>query len=198
MSTNIESYSALPPAVQRIVRSLQISGWLGFWIQIILSVISLLVLIFSKVILQLDRTPTGQPITNPGSGIGLAFALLGNLVLLGGAYWSFRYTRLSRQLQSSDSLTRPNPSAVVQAIKLGVGINLIGMLLTLMGAEALIGALFAKALSQPQSGVAFYERITQAIQPIDILIVQANTNIILAHFVGLCASLWLVRAMSRA
>lgn len=196
MSTNLESYASLPPAVQRIVRSLQFYGWAGFWAQIILGVVSLLVLFFSNLVVKAETSPAGQAITNPGSGIGLAFALLGNLMLLGGGYWAFRYIRLSRQLKASDSLNRPTPGHVVQAIKYGLYTNLAGMFLTLLGGEALVGSLFAKALSQPQ-GVALYERISQAVQPLDVLIVQATINITLAHFIGLVVSLGLLRAMSR-
>jgi hypothetical protein len=196
MSTSLDSY-ALPPAVQRVVRSLQIYGWIGFWAQIVLSVVALLVLLFSNLIVQAETTPVRQATNNPGSGIGLALALLGNLLLLGGAYWAFRYTRLSRQLKSPDPKNRPTPGNVIQAIKFGLYINLGGMFITLLAGEALIGSLFAKALSQPQSGTAFYERISQAIQPLDVLIVQASTNIILAHFIGLIVSLWLLRSMSR-
>jgi amino acid transporter len=196
MSSHVDSY-ALPAAVRRIARSLRISGWVSFWAQVVLSVISLLVLFFSSMIFQGDGRSAGQPIDNPGSGIGFAFALLGNLVLLGGAYSAFRYTRLARQLESADPRSRPKPGMVIQALVMGLTVNLVGMFITILGGEALIGALFAKALSQPQSGAAFYERITQAIQPIDILIVQANTNTILAHFIGILASLWLVRVMSR-
>lgn len=196
MAANLDSY-ALPPAVQRVVRSLQIYGWIGFWAQIVLSVVALLVLVFSNLIVKAETTPVSQATNNPGSGAGLALALLGNLLLLGGAYWAFRYTRLSRQLKSAEPTSRPTPGDVMQAIKFGLYINLAGMFITLLGGEALIGSLFAKALSQPQSGAAFYERISQAIQPLDVLIVQANTNIILAHFIGLVVSLWLLRSMSR-
>lgn len=189
--------SPLPAAIQRIANTFRLTGWISFWVQVVLGTVTSLVLIFSTLILQTEnRTPGPTNSTNPGAGAGVFLAILGIVALYIGIYWSFRYTRLSRRLKTSDA--PPTPKALMDAIRMGLTINMLGMLLALLGAEALIGSLFAKALSQPQSGVAFYERITQAIQPIDILIVQANTNTVLAHFVGLAASLWLLRSMNRS
>lgn len=189
--------SPLPAAIQRIANTFRLTGWISFWVQVVLGTVSSLVLIFSTLILQTEnRTPGPANATNPGAGAGVFLAIVGIIALYIGIYWSFRYTRLSRRLKTGD--VPPTPKALMDAIRMGLTINMVGMLLALLGAEALIGSLFAKALSQPQSGVAFYERITQAIQPIDILIVQANTNTVLAHFVGLAASLWLLRSMNRS
>jgi uncharacterized membrane protein len=195
MSSNLDR-SSLPAAVQRIAQSFRMTGWISFWVQIVLAVISSFVLIFSTLILQSETQSPEQNATNPGAGAGVALAVLGVVSLYLGIYWAFRYTRLSRRLKASDQ--PPTPRNLMDAIRIGLIINMVGMFVTLLGAEALIGSLFAKALSQPQSGGAFYERITQAIQPIDILIVQANTNTVLAHFVGLTGSLWLLRAMNRS
>ncbi|MGJ3246675.1 MAG: DUF3611 family protein [Elainellaceae cyanobacterium] len=187
---------SLPPAVRRIVGAFRIFGWISFWVQAVLGIVSGLVLIFSSVVLSFQGQTDQAQRNNPGTGAGLFFAVAGLVALFVGAYWAFRYTRLSRKLRAVDTKLRPKPSDVIQALKLGLIINLVGMLLTLLGGEALIGALVAKALSQPQGG-AFLERITQAIQPLDIWVVQANTNTALAHFVGISVSLWLVRCMSR-
>lgn len=195
MSSNLDR-SSLPAAVQRIAQSFRMTGWISFWIQIVLAVISSFVLIFSTLILQSETQSPEQNATNPGAGAGVALAILGVVSLYLGIYWAFRYTRFSRRLKTSDQ--PPTPRNLMDAIRIGLIINMVGMFVTLLGAEALIGSLFAKALAQPQSGGAFYERITQAIQPIDILIVQANTNTVLAHFVGLAGSLWLLRSMNRS
>jgi hypothetical protein len=195
MASNLDRPN-LPDAVQRIAKAFRMTGWISFWIQLVLAVVSTLVLLFSAVVLQSESRSPGQGVTNPGAGAGLILALAGIGVLYGGIYWAFYYTRLSRALRTKE--LPPTPKALMQAIRVGLLINMIGMFITLLGGEALIGSLFAKALSQPQSGVAFYERITQAVQPLDILVVQANTNTILAHFVGVTGSLWLLRSLNRS
>jgi hypothetical protein len=71
------------------------------------------------------------------------------------------------------------------------------MLATLLGAEATVGALLAKALSQPQGAAVFGAPggVSQYVQPLDIFVIQANTNILLAHFVGLVLTLWIMNSL---
>lgn len=190
MSSKLDSYS-LPPAVRRIATYFRICGWVSFWVQAILALVSGAALAFA--VASLSFRNGSESASGPGTGSGLFLAVCGLIALCAGAYWAFRYTRLSQRLRSADSKGRPKPGDVIQALKIGLTINLVGMLLTLLGAEAIVGSLLARTFSQ--SG-AIFER-NQLIQAADIFIVQANTNTVLAHFVGIVASLWLVRCMSR-
>jgi amino acid transporter len=190
MSSQLEPY-ALPPAVRRVASAFRITGLISFWAQLVLAVISTIVLIFAG-----SNLGNRSESPNPGTGVGVFFAFLGLVLLYAGVYWAFSYIRLARRLQASDPKNRPKPRDATQALRIGLTINLIGMLLTLLGAQAIVGSLLAKSLSQPQ-GTILAERSTQFVQSLDIFIVQANTNTVLAHFIGVVASLWLIRAMSR-
>lgn len=193
MANRLEPYS-LPPAVRRVSESFRMAGWVGFWAQLVLAIVSSLVLLFAVTSLSI-RAGTAN---NPGTGAGIFFAIGGLAVLYLGAYWAFRYTRLSRQLKTTDPKTRPKRGDAVQALRIGLMISLVGMLLTLLGAQAIVGSLLAKSLSQPQGGAIYAPaQATQFIQSLDIFVVQANTNTVMGHFVGLITSLWLVRSMSR-
>jgi amino acid transporter len=191
MSSQLEPY-ALPPAVRRVASAFRITGLISFWAQLVLAVVSTIVLIFAAFNLG-NRSDS----PNPGTSVGVFFAFFGLVLLYAGVYWAFSYIRLSRRLQAVDPKNRPKPRDATQALRIGLTINLIGMLLTLLGAQAIVGSLLAKSLSQPQGTAIFAERFTQFVQPLDIFIVQANTNTVLAHFIGVVASLWLIRAMSR-
>jgi hypothetical protein len=191
-SSNPESY--VPPAVRRVATAFRLAGWVGFWVQIVLGIISALVLLFATTSLSV-RSGTAS---NPGTGAGLLFAVVGVGVLFGGAYWSFRYTRLSRQLRSANAKVRPKRGDAIQAVRIGLIINLVGMLITLIGAQAIVGSLLAKSLAQPQGGAIYNPgQLREFIQSLDIFIVQANTNTVTAHFAGVLASLWLVRSLNR-
>ncbi|MBD0270045.1 DUF3611 family protein [Pseudanabaena sp. FACHB-2040] len=194
MSSELE-YS-LPPAVRRISGSFRLVGWISFWSQVVLSVVSSSVLLFSTFSLT-SRSANGA---NPGTGAGLLFAGLGLIAVYAGAFWAFRYTRLGRRLRSQDSGRRPTPKEAIQALRLGLLISLTGMLLTLVGGQALVGALLGKALAQPQGGAAIFTpgNINQYVEAFDIFIIQANINTLLAHFVSLVATLWLLRTVNRA
>ena len=91
-----------------------------------------------------------------------------------------------------------SPSELLrQAIRVQVSLNLIGLFLTLLAAEEIVGSLALKVLT---AGTTFGGNVYGAaaattpagfVQPLDVLIVQANTNILLSHFVSLSCSLYL-------
>jgi hypothetical protein len=187
---------SLPPAVRRIAGAFRWGGWISFWFQAVLGIISSLVLLFAVASISIR---TGNGSSNPGTGAGLFLAVIGLLAVYFGAFWAFRYTRLARNLRSRDAAKRPKPKDMMQALKIGLLISLGGMLVSLLGAEAIVGFLLAKALSQPQGAAVFggATNINQFVQPLDIFVVQASTNILLAHFGGITATLWLLRSMNR-
>ena len=204
MANRSESFS-LPPAVRRAAGAFRIVGWVSFWAQIVLAVVSAGVLSFASLNLNasaprsvgLPTNPNLAPVATNNSitGFGFFFAVCGLVVLFIGAYWAFRYTRLSRRLASANSQTRPKRGDAVQALRFGLLINLLGMLLTLLGAQAIVGALVAKSMSQ--GFAVFAGSIPPYISPLQIFLVQANVNTILAHFVGLVSTLWLIQTMNR-
>jgi hypothetical protein len=91
---------------------------------------------------------------------------------------------------------RPSKGNAIQAIRIGLIVNLAGMLLTLLGSEAIIGGLLAKSLAQAQGVTTIYDP-SRLIQSLDIFVVQATTNIIAAQFAGIATSLWLLQRVNR-
>ncbi|NJO80879.1 MAG: DUF3611 family protein [Cyanobacteria bacterium RM1_2_2] len=197
---------SVPPAVRRVATAFRLVGWVSFWAQIVLAAISTIILIFAAG--SFGRTPpvrqpgipgTVPPVptgsVTPGSGVGLLLAVLGLLALFGGAFWAFRYTRLSRRLKLSGAEDRPKRGEAVRQLYFGLSINMLGMLFTILGAQAIVGSLVAKAFSQ---GFGFLSGNFQGfITALDLFLVQANTNTILAHFIGVVSTLWLLRSVNR-
>lgn len=198
MANRSESIS-LPPAVQRAAGALRLTGWISFWSQLVLGVVSAVVLAFAGSNLNAPvRTPinANSPAgVNPGTGSGLFFAFLGLLALFAGAYWAFRYTRMARQLKTPRSQARPSRGDTVQLLRIGLFINLIGMGLTIFGAQAIAGSLVLKSFEQ---GFAIFSgNPLRFITPLDLFVVQANANTVMAHFIGLLGTLWLIRCVNR-
>lgn len=181
-------YPSLPTPVQRAAAGFRMAGWTGFWVQVVLAVVATIILLFAAS----SRTVAS---TSPGSGFGVFFAICGLVALYVSIFWTFRYTRLSKQLRTPDPALRPRKADTVELLRLGVIINLIGLLLIILGAQAVVGALLAKSLSQVQ-GLGALDPSRQ-IQSLDIFVVQANTHTITAHFAGLVTSLWLLNRLSR-
>ena len=78
------------------------------------------------------------------------------------------------------------------------------MLVTLIGAEQIVGLLAAKVLTIQGlspfqapfgAGLGGAGLGAQSVQPLDVLIVQANTNTLLSHFVSLVCCLILTRSV---
>lgn len=172
---------------------------MSFWVQIVLGVVSAIVLLFAGSSLGASArnpvNPTSPAVANPGTGVGLLFAVLGLLAVFVGAYWAFRYTRLSRRFKAIDPQMRLRPNDAVPILRFGLLSNLIGMLLTIFGGQAIAGSLVLKSFEQ---GFAIFSGNTlRFITPLDLFVVQANSNTVMAHFIGLVATLWLIRLTDR-
>jgi hypothetical protein len=190
---------SMPPTVRRVAGALRWIGWTSFWTQVALGVVSAVVLLFAGSNLstpaQNPLNPAAPVAANPGTGAGLFFAVLGLISLFIGAYWAFRYTRLARQLKTPNSQSRPRRGDAMQVLRFGLLISLIGLGLTILGMQAIAGSLVLKSFEQ---GFAIFSgNPLRFITPLDLFVVQAAANTLMAHFVGLVASLWLTRSVSR-
>ncbi len=183
--------SSLPPALQRIALTLRTIGRISFWLQTGLGIVSLLILVFASFSINLGRQPAQG--SAQGTGFGIFFAICGLVTLGVGAYFALRYSRIALQLQETG---RPSKAETLQIIRLGLIVNMAGMLLTILGAFATIGSILAKSFSQFQGALTALDP-SRFVQPADLFVVQANTNTIAAHFVGIAASLWLFNRVSK-
>lgn len=176
---------------------LRITGWIGFWVQIVLAVVSSLIFLFA---IPFARTPANAnpAANNPGTGGSIFFAVCALFLLYFSVYQSFRYTRIARQLQDSNPNLRPKKSDTIKGLRFGLTVSLVGMLLAVLGAEAITGTLLAKSLAQPQ-GATIYDPqfINRIIQPLDIFVVLANTHTISAHFAGIFLGIWLLNRLNQ-
>jgi hypothetical protein len=189
----------MPPTVRRVAGALKWIGWISFWTQVALGVVSAVVLLFAGSNLsapaQNPLNPSAPVAANPGTGAGLFFAVLGLLSLFVGAYWAFRYTRLARQLKTPNSQSRPRRGDAMQVLRFGLFISLGGLGLTILGMQAIAGSLVLKSFEQ---GFAIFSgNPLRFITPLDLFVVQAAANTLMAHFVGLVATLWLTRSVNR-
>jgi hypothetical protein len=182
-----------PTSLQEIALAFRRAGWISFWSQLVLGGVATVILGFASISRDVVA---GQQ--NLGAGVGIFFAACGVIALGGSIFWAFRYTRIARQLQSSNSNNRPRKADTVQLLRLGLLISLGGMLISVVGAQAIVGALVAKSLTLPQAGAGVYQiDLSRTIRPLDIFVVQANTNTVAAHLAGLIGSLWLLNRISR-
>jgi Protein of unknown function (DUF3611) len=179
-------------ALQEIAQAFRLTGWISFWAQLVLGVIASVILGFAS----LSRDTADQ--RTVGTGLGIFFAVGAVIALAGSVFWAFRYTRIAKQLQSSNPNNRPRKAETIQILRMGLIVNLVGLLLALVAAEAIVGALLTKALTLPQAGSGVFQIDPgRIIRPLDIFVVQANTQTLVAHFAGIVASIWLLNRVTR-
>jgi hypothetical protein len=159
-------------------------GWIGFWVQLILGFMPIMVLIFALVFRNLPNSDT--------SGNSLLFIILSYaclLALLFTLYWCFRYTRLSKKLDQPDK--RPAKAEVIRCLWIGLVANVVGMAFAVIVGMGQVGTLLFKMLFSSPSVALYNPRAT--IVPFDIIAMQAMINTIAAELIGVIISLWLLQ-----
>ena len=157
-------------------------GWIRFWVQTILGVVVTAVLLFSNVV---NNNSEGQLSLTPG----LTLTTLSLILLFFSLWHGWLIVRTGRAIASN---ARPSRGQTSKLIKRGLVTDLLGILFGLIGYQALMGALFIQASSQT-TGQLITASSDIPITGLEILSVLSNTQVIAAHFFGLCFSLWLLR-----
>ncbi|KAI3448134.1 hypothetical protein Pfo_004799 [Paulownia fortunei] len=163
-------------------------GSFGFWGQLVCTIVAAAILSFSIVI----SGKVTSPATFYATAGGIAAAFI-------SVFWSFGYIRLSDKLRrtASDPSKAPPRADVVRSLKNGIVVNLLGMGAAILGMQATVGLLVARALTT--SANPYYQGIAPGNSPVlalDVFLVQASANTVLSHFLGLVCSLELLRSVT--
>jgi hypothetical protein len=171
---------------QRVALLMARAGWLTFWLQLILAIVSSTILFFYAAFSR--NAKAGGSFL--GIGLGTFFAICGLVTLAVSIYLAFRYTRFAARLRDVADVARPSKTETLKLIRLGLIVNFLGLMFTILGAQAIIGSVLAIALSQPE-GWILRSAAVPIVQPLDLFVVQSNINAITAYFFGITISFWL-------
>ncbi|XP_054796133.1 protein TIC 21, chloroplastic-like [Prosopis cineraria] len=174
--------------LEKTARYFKRLGSLGFWGQLVCTVVAAVILSFSVVI-------TGK-IASPATFYATSGGLVAAFI---SVFWSFGYIRLSSKLRRTANKPTKAPARadVVKSLKNGIVLNLLGMGAAILGMQATVGALVGKALTS--SANPYYSGMSPGFRPVlalDVFLVQASANTILSHFLGLLFSLELLRSVT--
>jgi Protein of unknown function (DUF3611) len=173
------------PIIRNAAKILQRTSWLSWWCQVILTVISSVILLFAK---------SNSSITNSGGGSSnFVLSTVGLLCSIVSIVWTWgNGTRLSRRFLIRPISRQQVQSMIRRAIQVGITLNCLGLLCHLLAAQQIIGLLAVKVLTNNRSGgggglllAAALDGSSNTLQPLDILIVQANTNALLSQYLSL-------------
>ncbi|BBD62720.1 hypothetical protein NIES2109_55700 (plasmid) [Nostoc sp. HK-01] len=175
-------------ARQKIVGVFKKVSWLCFWLQLVLAAVSILILLFAI------ADPNFN--INLKSGLGL-LSTFGGISALGlGVYWTFHYTRIAQRLQVSEPGIYPSRKEVVRDLHIGITIHFVGVLLTLIATQVVVGALLVKVITL-SPGMTIYQS-RQLIEPLDIFVVQASILMNTALFIGIGCAFWLLKQINHS
>ena len=194
--------------IETTAYTLRRTSWFSWWSQVILTTISAVILLFARSVglAAIEASsPAGGAARNQASasffigGVGIAISFA-------SIFWTWGGARLSNRLLRGKTGRIASANLLRRAITVASALNLTGMLVTLLGTFVIIGSLATKVLTagglspfgaMAAGGIGGGSVALQTVQPLDILIVQANANTLLSHFVSLFLSLFLTRYVKR-
>lgn len=176
--------------------SFRLVGWGSFWIKLVLAIVSGVTILFAfpfaffrqNLAPNVPNVPGQASASTPSGGLGLLIIAIGIVFLSISVFWSFRFTRFSRRFLIPGA-SQPTKAETLRMVKFALYTDVVGMLMAVIGGEAVVGVIIGKAISQ---GVVF-AGLTRIVEPIELLVVQACINTMAGLFAGIASSLWLLQ-----
>lgn len=177
------------PLVKEASLLLKRLSWASWWAQLILTTVSSVTLVFARNVITQSSNSIAEAKSLPNfllAGAGIIFSFVSIL-------WTWATRRLSRRLLKKSTFRVQAANMLRKSVDVGVTINIIGMLFTILGAEQIVGGLAIKVLTTSRT-VTLLES-SSLLQPLDILVVQANTNTLFSHFCSMVALLYVSKSV---
>jgi hypothetical protein len=162
-------------------------GWAGFWLQVVFGSIPILLTAYFFVF---SRTGT---ISRSGFPFAEYLTIIDLLMLLFTLYWSYRYTRLGRQMMSPDK--RPPESTVIRTVWIGVTASTVGMLFSMIVLLIETSNMLFIFLRAQQGGILTVQTGPEApywVSSVDMGSLMALILTLFAELIVLVLSLWLL------
>jgi hypothetical protein len=170
-------------------------GWIGFWMQLTLICIPIILLIF---VLFFSRPGSGQRM-----GIDLSdYLSYGSLlVMVFTTFWFYRYTRLAKRIP--DSELRPPQSSVMKILWIGLWASCLGILFSMLLLVSEVGQLLFVLMSTPLTGIPI-ATATGSGDPLQTLSTMDGVSLasllftLTAELILLAFTLWLLFRITRS
>jgi hypothetical protein len=167
----------------RLSSSLRLTGWIGFWTQLVLLAIAgILLLIFGP----------EETVARPQTGLGFLLANLALLALLGGTVTKLLNVRIGHQLRSPDRHLWPPKKMLIRLLDVEVIIHWTGLILALIATTSILMTLMSVGFTLVPGIVMDPSRTIVAR---DLIVVLSIVIVIAGHFVGISGSLWILRGL---
>ena len=164
-------------------------GWIGFWAQVTIGAIPVALMIYAFIF---GRNTTAG--TRGGLVLVEYLAAFDLMVLAFTTLWSYRYTRLAKQI--ADPQRRPSLFVVRRAVWTGVTASTFGIMLSVLVMLLEVTELFFYFLRAPQAGIPVIQTTgggsASWVSAGDIMTLLALNFSLLVEILVLALSLWLL------
>jgi hypothetical protein len=177
-----------PSSGSSLGRAFSRLGWAGFWLQIVFGSLPIIVMVYYFIF------SGSAAVSRSGLPFVEVLTVVNLVILLFTLFWSYRYTRLGRQLM--DPQKRPTESSVVQIVWTGVAASTIGMLFSMTVLLLEAGNLLFLFLKAPQGGIPMIQTSSgegmYGVSAVDMVSLIALILTLFAELIVLVFSLWLL------
>ncbi|CAN8075081.1 unnamed protein product [Agarophyton chilense] len=187
-----EDQEPIPQGLQSASRALWRIGWVTWWLQLILTVIAAVILLFAFLFPGINVRSAASAVGFAISGAGIVFAFL-------SLFWTYGYTRLALWLRDKQ-IQEKAKLRINRKLRFGLLFSITGIVTLLLGLQAIVGTLLARLLgtggfaspyaSAQNAGRGAVLSATGLVQPVDILVVQACANGLTGLMIALVATIW--------
>lgn len=169
-------------------------GWIGFWLQLALIVVPVLLFIYLFFFSAPDSAQSrGIDLSNYLSYGGL-------LVMLFTTLWFYRYTRLAARI--ADTSTRPSLASVLRTLWTGVWASCLGILFSMLLLISAVVRLLFVLMTMPQTGIPVAAIAgadpARTLSAIDAASLASLLIMLTAELIVLAFSLWLLSRVYRS
>ena len=190
LSDTRAQWSSNPVSLAKWFRRL---GWIGFWIQVALVSIPILLLIYVLLV--------SSPESAQRRGIDLSnYLSSGSLVvMLFTTFWFFRYARLGKRIAVPESC--PPQASVMRTLWIGLWAGSLGILFSMLLMMSAVGRLLFILMATPQTGIPITSPLggdpTTTLSALDAISLTALLFTLTAELIVLAFSLWLLFRVTR-
>lgn len=199
-SDKIESTTSAHPSTdqlqpldpERLARQFSRLGWIGFWMQLVLITVPILLLFYVLVL--------HNPESVVRKGINLRdYLSYGSLiVMLFTTVWFYRYTRLAKRIANPD--LSPPRSSIVKTVWIGLWASCLGIFFSMILMINAVGRMLFVLLTTPQTGIPFAGAggdPSKVLSALDGVSLVSLVLILTAELTILAFSIWLLFRVTR-
>ncbi|WP_022948927.1 DUF3611 family protein [Methylohalobius crimeensis] len=182
--TLVQADTGEPAREDRIIAwNFRLFGWVTFWAQLMISLITVVLLVFAT---------SGRYFSGMQSGIenAIFWAKLGLVILFVSIIFFFYCTRLAKKGNPRPVKTDSGRAGKIRFLHAGFLMGNVGIIAAVMGIASTISLLIAKTISQPP-GIAITDP-NKIVRALDVFVLVSNFNVMVAHGIGIMATLWLI------